>query len=120
MALLAKEWVAAGVAAAGTGAPVALVACGLASPALVAGVLALLGAEGAKMAFLLKRFSSSVGKSQVAPTVVAEALTFVTAALVIALFATPKSEANAVEITALCAAFVAFRIASGLALSARS
>lgn len=120
MALLAREWVAAAVAAVATGASVALMACGLASSALVAGVMALLVAEGAKMAFLLKRFSSSVGKSQVASTVVAEALTFIAAVVVIALFATPKSEANVVEITTLCAAFVAFRIASGLALSARS
>lgn len=120
MALLAKEWAAVAVAAVGVAAPVALAAWGVASPALPAGILALLGAEGAKMTFLMKRFSSPGGKSQMKSTVVAEALTFVIAAVVVVLFATPKSEANVVEIATLCATLVAFRIASGLALSARS
>lgn len=120
MSVEAKERAAASLAAVALFVTVAIVALGEARPTLLAGVMALLLSEGAKTALLMKRFSSSDGKRQLSTTVVAEALTFVIAAAVVAIFATPKGEASVVEIATLCATFVAFRIASGLALSSRS
>lgn len=120
MALKAKEQAAVALAAVAVLVSAAVVALGKARPTLMAGVMALLGSEGAKMALLLKRFSSSDGKKQLWATVVTEALTFVIAVAVVAIFATPKDEASVVEIATLCVTFVAFRIASGLALSSRS
>ena len=99
---------------------VVLVLCSLTSHCLIWAVIILLAAEVAKTLFLVKRFSANGGKNGLGETIVAELLTFLAAAALVALLVYSCGDLRIVSASAFCASFVMFRVASGLVIFCRS
>ncbi len=99
---------------------VALVLCSLASHCLIWAVLILLAAEMAKTIFLVKRFPSNGGKNVLGGTVIAELLTFLVAAALVAVLVYTCGDLRIVSASAFCASFIVFRVSSGLVIFNRS
>lgn len=99
---------------------VVLVMTSLAPMRLVPAVVVLLLAEMAKTFFLLKRYSDDNGRNGLGATVIAEVITFLVAAALVAALVYFTDETCVVCASAFCLAFIILRVASGIVIFSKS